>query len=240
MSYEFASLQLTLVDRFVELGLDSYSNAVHRLTNFQRRLGLGPPADPPANPEWLRILHRLDQATSHHERSKFVMAAYDSLPPAIPEHVAQSWLTIGAFSIQVEGRIARTHFYATDEDSSSPLLPAKRDARRSELMGVLAQARREHPEIERVSGGSWLYTTSSYRSLFPDEHMATAVVRRNRQTFRGMSHWGQFLDHQWNLRLELAEEFRDRCRAWTGGDLCELFPIDTLEVSSPIEAFGLG
>ena len=52
-----------------------------------------------------------------------------------------------------------------------------------------------------------------------------------------MSHWGQFLDHRWNLRPDLAEEFRRRCDAWTGGDLCGLFPIETLEVSSSIEIF---
>ncbi len=104
-------------------------------------------------------------------------------------------------------------------------------------MAVLAAARQAHPELDRVAGGSWLYSASSYRSLFPEEHIANAVVRRNRQTFRGMSHWGQFLDHLWNLRPERAEEFRRRCATWAGGDPCELFPIDTLEVSSPIAVF---
>jgi hypothetical protein len=37
MSPEFASLQLKLVDRFVQLGFGSHANGVHQLTNFQRR-----------------------------------------------------------------------------------------------------------------------------------------------------------------------------------------------------------
>jgi hypothetical protein len=52
-----------------------------------------------------------------------------------------------------------------------------------------------------------------------------------------MSHWGQFLDHRWNLRTDLAEQFRYRVENWTGDDPCSLFPIDTLEVSSPITVF---
>jgi hypothetical protein len=41
MSPEFAPLQLTLVDRFVRLGVGTHVEGVHHLTNFQRRLGLG-------------------------------------------------------------------------------------------------------------------------------------------------------------------------------------------------------
>jgi hypothetical protein len=100
-----------------------------------------------------------------------------------------------------------------------------------------AAARKSHPEIDRVIGGSWLYTTSSYASLFPEQHMTKAVVRRGRRTFRGMSHWGQFLDHRWNLRGGLAEQFRRRVENWTGDDPSLLFPLDTLEVSSPVAVF---
>lgn len=43
MSPEFASLQLLLVDRFVQLGIGAHAEGVHQLTNFQRRLELGVP-----------------------------------------------------------------------------------------------------------------------------------------------------------------------------------------------------
>lgn len=54
-----------------------------------------------------------------------------------------------------------------------------------------------------------------------------------------MSHWGQFLVHRWNLRTGLAEQFRDRVENWTGDGPCSLFPIDTLNFSSPIAIFDL-
>ena len=131
----------------------------------------------------------------------------------------------------------RDSFFSMDTDDSSPLHPAKSDQRRHELNAVLSMVRSAHPELTHVAGGSWLYSTRSYGSLFPATHVANARVRRNRTTFRGMSHWGQFLDYRWAVRAHLADEFLSRVRAWQGEDPCLLFPIDTLEVFSPIDAF---
>ena len=237
MSPEFASLQLTLVDRFVQLGIGSLAEGVHQLTNFQRRLGLGTPTDPPSNRLWIDLLESIIVASHHDAQVDAVMSAFSSLPPAVPEHIVHGWPTVGAFSVEISGKVARTHFFATDDDDTSPLHPAKLDIRRHELQTVLAVVRKTHPELGLVAGGSWLYATSSYASLFPTEHTTSAVVRRGSRTFRGMSHWGQFLDHHWKIRTNLADEFRRRVGIWIGDDPCALFPMDTLLVSSPLSVF---
>ncbi len=239
MSHEFASLQLTLVDRYVELGLGTYAEGLNRLTNFQRRLGLGAPTEPASNSQWITVVSRMEAQPSHAARVHSLMNDFEKLPPAIPEHIVHGWPTVGAFSIQVVGDVARTHFFSMDSDDESPLHPTKLGTRRNELHTVLSTVRASHPGLTSVVGGSWLYSTRSYQSLFPQVHVRNARVRRNRQTFQGMSHWGQFLDHQWRLRTNLADQFREHVRAWEGDDPCALFPINTLEVSSPIEAFDL-
>ncbi len=165
------------------------------------------------------------------------MRTYESLPPAIPEHIANNWPTVGAFSIQITGEVAHTHFFSMDDGDKSPLHSTKLERRRAELRTVIASVRSDHPNLERVAGGSWLYRIPSYASLFPPEHLANAVVRRGRRTFQGMSHWGQFLDHRWNVRPDRADLFRRRVHSWTGDDPCALFPVDTLELSSPISVF---
>jgi hypothetical protein len=126
MSPEFASLQLALVDRFVQLGIGSQADGVHQLTNFQRRFGLGTPTDPPSNEIWIDLLDRLNRASTHANRVDTVMDTFSSLPPAVPEHVARGWPTAGAFSIEISGTVAHTHFYATDDDydDRSPLHPS--------------------------------------------------------------------------------------------------------------------
>lgn len=239
MSSEFASLQLALVDRFVELGLGTPASGIDQLTNFQRRLGLGTPTDPASSPAWIDLVDRLALQRTHDARVDTLMNEFEQLPAAVPEHVAHQWPTVGAFSIQMVGTVARTHFFSMENDRESPLHPSKLDRRRNELHAVLTTVRADHADITHVAGGSWMYSTSSYRSLFPEMHVHNAEVRRNRRTFRGMSHWGQFLDHRWTVRVDLAAEFRRRVQAWQGDDPCLLFPIDTLDVSSPISAFDL-
>ena len=126
MSADFASLQLQLVDRFVELGLGSYSDGVHRLTNFQRRLGRGQPTDPASNRVWIDLLTQLQLRHSHGARVDAIMNLFELLPPAVPEHIVHDWPTVGAFSIEQSGTMARTHFFAMDTDA------APREARRTQ------------------------------------------------------------------------------------------------------------
>ena len=230
-------MQLSLVDRFVQLGLGTHADGVDQLTNFQRRLGIGQPNHHPGDSRWNDLLAQIDTAPTHDARVAVVMRTYESLPPAVPEHIARGWPTVGAFSIQVTGTVAHTHFFSTDDDGESPLHPSKLAQRRAELRQVITSARTEHPALARVAGGSWLYRLPSYASLFPAEHLANAEVRRGRRTFQGMSHWGQFLGYRGNIRPDLADEFRRRVAAWTGDDPCALFPIDTLELNSPITVF---
>ena len=236
-SADFARLQLDLVARHVELGRGGWSNGLDQLTNLQRRLGLGPPGDPP-DERWAEVLAVADAAAAVEPIVEHLMAVAATLPDPTPEHVLHGWPTRGAFSIQLDGPLARTHFFAgVDDDGRSPLHPSKLDRRRNELTSVVAEFRAEHPGIRRMRGGSWLYTLDRYADLFPDAHLASATVRRGRSTFRGMSHWGQFLDHRGGLRHDRAATFRARLARWDGGDPCELFPIATLEVESPIEVF---
>lgn len=235
MSLEFASLQLRLVKQFADLGLGTYTEGVDQLTNFRRRLGLA--AERSSNSSWDDLLSALDAAATHAERVAAIVSVAATLPAAVPEHIAHGWPTVGAFSIETSGVVARTHFFSMDDDDLSPLHPSKLAVRQNELRAVLAIVRRERPDVKRVTGGSWLYSTSSYSSLFPEIHVGRAVVRRGRQTFQGMSHWGQFLNHRGHIRRELADEFCVRVAKWSGDDPCALFPIDTLEVDSPIEIF---
>ncbi len=231
----FIRIQLELVARSVELG-GTWRDGVHRLTNLQRRLGLGTPTDPPTG-RWAELLARVDALAAVEPVVELVLAEVAELPAPMPEHLRHGWPTVGAFSIQIEGDIARTHFFSTDTDGVSALHPSKAVRRRAELTSVLAEVRAAHPELRRVRGGSWLYALDRYASLFPPAHLATAVERRDRDTFRGMSHWGQFVDHRGELRDDRAEVFRLRVSRWHGGDPCPLFPIPTLELDAPIEVF---
>jgi len=234
---DWIELQFDFVDRFVELNLGSLRDALNDLTNFQSRLRLGPAAEMPKDDRWVALVESIEKAPRE-LRASVVCEAASRNPDAAISHRSLSWPTVGAFSLEVDGTVARTHFASTDVDELSPLHPSKLSTRREELDAVVELVGREHPEVRRIRGGSWLYHLDSYRSLFPTAHLDTAVDRTNRSIFRGMSHWGQFLDHRGSLRIDRAEIFRHNLSQWDGtSDLCALFPLSTLVVESPIENF---
>ena len=234
LSDGFIGIQLELVERHVALGLGSWGSGIGRLTNLRRRLGL---SDDRRESTWQSLLRDADDLAALDPIAARLGAVRDELPEPTPEHLRQEWPTCGAFSIQVEGDAARTHFFATDEDDLSPLHPSKLALRQAELDEVLSRVRADTPDLRRVIGGSWLYSLPSYAGLFPAAHLAGARVRRGRDRFNGMSHWGQLVDHRGDLSPARASAFRTRLAAWTGGDLCDVFPTPTLDLDSPIGVF---
>lgn len=236
LSHAFAQLQLDFVQRFVAIGLGSSSDGMNRLTNIQRRLGLGQPDEPASNPAWIKLMAEIRTATNTSEGAEIVMAAASTATPT-PEHVAHGWPTVGTFSLAVNGDTAQTHFYIDRVGDTSPFHDDRLDDRRSELREVLSIARAEHPNVRWITGGSWMYSASGYRRAFPSKHLQSGVVRKDRYTFQGMSHWGQFLDYRGVLRHDRAQEFRKRLEEWDGTNPCELFPIPTLDLRSPIAVF---
>ena len=232
----FIRVQVELVARHVEIGRGGWSDGLDQLTNLQRRLGLGPPGDPP-NEVWAGVLAAAEDAAALEPVVDRISGLAATLPVPVPEHLLHAWPTCGAFSVQRDGDLARTHFFSMDVDELSPLHPSKLEQRRNELHAAVAEFRALHPDVRRIKGGSWLYTLDRYAELFPAEHIARAAPRRGRSLFRGMSHWGQFLDHRGEVHEHRIDAFRRRLADWSGGDLCRLFPVPTLEVESPIEVF---
>ena len=116
LSDGFIGIQLELVERHVALGLGSWGSGIGRLTNLRRRLGL---SDDRHESTWRSLLRDADDLAALDPIAARLGAARDELPAPTPEHLRHGWPTCGAFSIQVEGDAARTHFFATDEDEVS-------------------------------------------------------------------------------------------------------------------------
>ena len=237
LSHAFVKLQLEFAYRFVALELGTIDNALNRLTNLQRRIGFGLPSEPPTDIRWLELIESIRDAADSCAATDLVMEAVAAAPPAVPEHIIHKWPTVGMFSIQIVGTAARTHFYSEKQGEASPFDPSLLDERKDELREVLSIARRQNTALEWVAGGSWMYSASAYRGLFPAGHLASAVVRNDRTTFQGMSHWGQFLNFRGELRQDRSDEFLARISRWDGTDPCSLFPVPTLDVCSRIEVF---
>ncbi len=86
-------------------------------------------------------------------------------------------------------------------------------------------------------GGSWLYNTEAYCSLFPAEYAASRTPLLGPRPIHGLSTWGQFLDFRGALKPAVADTFcrnlatLDVNRPWLS------FPFQVLSTIAPFEAF---
>jgi len=233
----YVELQLRLARRAATLGTHDFLDAVAELTNLRRRLGFGEPADAPHDP-WARYLDGLEVQPDLAGQVRWTIEFAESNDAPAPPSAAVA--RAGPFSAHVHDDILSTHFVPRAANATSPLHRSCLAQRRRELWTVLAAAIRLHPEIRRVRGTSWLYSTRSYRAIFPPMHVASATVRTHVYRFQGSSSWGQFLDHRGDVKAELAARFVAAVDGYDGTAPWTLFPIPTLVVDSPIEAFGFG
>ena len=234
---DYVELQLRFAHRAATVGTHDFADAVAQLTNLHRRLGFGDPTDEP-DERWTRYLDGLDAQPDLAGQVRWTVefAASNSATPPPSAAVARA----GPFSVDVHGDLLRTHFVPRAVDTVSPLHSTRLPQRRRELRAVLTDAMRRHPEVRRVRGTSWLYSTRSYRAIFPPSHIASATVRSDVHRFQGSSAWGQFLDHRGGVKADLAARFLAAVDTYDGTAPWTLFPVPTLTVESPIEVFDIG
>lgn len=233
----YVELQLRFARRAAELGMHDLPVAVTQLTNLHRRLGLGDPTDTPGE-HWARYLDGLGDRQDLAGQVRWTLELAASISAAPPPSAAVA--RAGPFSAEVHDDLLRTHFVPRAGDTVSPLHASRLPLRRNELRAVLADAVRRHPEVRRVRGTSWLYSTTSYCSIFPPSHISSATVRADVYRFQGSSAWGQFLDHRGGVKADLAARFEAAVEAFDGTAPWRVFPVPTLTVESPIDVFDLG
>jgi len=85
-------------------------------------------------------------------------------------------------------------------------------------------------------GGSWLYHLEAYRRLFPPGFLASAQAEEPDARFLAL--WGQFLDHQGQVKPDMAQRFeRAVDRAGSLAELMACFPYPVLRLERPLEEF---
>lgn len=131
-------------------------------------------------------------------------------------------------------RVVRLHF---ENRLGIPVLNRESLAlRQSELKSMFAYIHQQHPEAERVRGGSWMYHIEAYRRLFPPEYIAAAVPVGYETGF--FSLWGQFLRADGTVREPAAAQFLRCIEQQTSiDDYLKCFPYEVLRPECSIDKF---
>jgi hypothetical protein len=238
----FLEMQVTFARRMAELSGQPVRECLLQNTALYRILGLDWSLDP-HHPVWQRFVGELrDDGTGFDAAYRVYVER--QVQGLIPDYDTSRphW---GCFSFEYhpDERTVRLHFADLDTTGAGPLSSQRKDARLTELRALFAQIRQEHPDAERVVGGTWLYNRIEYRRLFPPQYGASARVDRPHLIARGL--WGQFLRHGNHLNEEIAARFLTNLsdlRDAAAYPAC--FPYQSLLTEAPISLFyayyGLG
>jgi|GEM_PF-2376855 len=171
--------------------------------------------------QWEVLLDRLRERFERHQADAtseaFEQEGYEIfrpvLEPAFARSVAQ-WPTpadrpYGFFSgnlAELTDPVAQAieiHLF----NPFSPASPfADPPARRRELLRLIDDMQRDHPEVTHITTGTWLNDFPPFLACFPPEWAASAVLVT--VDFPGAGLWGQFFDRRGRFHRENGEYLR--------------------------------
>ena len=96
----------------------------------------------------------------------------------------------------------RLHFENRETSNHGTLSKERMATRKSELSAMFRYIQANHPDVETVRGGSWLYNIPAYLRLFPPDYVKTAEPVGYETTFWAL--WGQFVDRHGSVRQPAA------------------------------------
>ncbi len=233
---DYFSLQLHFAESIAVKMPCPLAWSVLRHTNFYRRFGLGDPRQARTSTAWQTYIGRLNTLNNHLDRLQWTQEFYRQSPPEPrPPRERQ----FGCFDLELRehGQVVRVHFQNHEQDGLSPLHPTKIERRQRELKMIFSDVRQKYPEANEVWGKSWLYNSASYCSLFPTTYIASKQPAAETTRFQGSSCWGQLIDHQGNIKPDLADQFVLNLAELKVDQLWKVFPLSTWVLVAPIQDF---
>ena len=130
----------------------------------------------------------------------------------------------------------RLHFENRETSNHGTLSKERMAIRKSELSAMFRYVQANHPDVETVRGGSWLYNIPAYLRLFPPDYVKTAKPVGYETAFWAL--WGQFIARSGSVREPAASQFL-KClgKQQTTEDCLQCFPYQVLRPECSIGIF---
>jgi hypothetical protein len=233
----YFDLQLRFAEAMARAEGTALADSLARNTDFHRRFGLGRHDDGRPAPGWHGYVAGLAGRTTPEARLSWTWRFFLASPgeAAMPQGEA-----FGCFHHDPPDTagVLRIHFIDGDRrDGTGPLARAKMPDRRRELQAMFAEVRSRFSAVRSVRGGSWLYHLEAYRRLFPPEYAASCEPLDRLPGYRGLSSWGQFIDHRGALREPQRDRLLANLATLDPRRPSRVFPFPLLRAEAPVGCF---
>ncbi len=241
---EHFSLQLKYAQKAAEISHTSLEQALMAFTQYWVRINnlsflitnhLTWTFDP-MTPDWQELCARIQN------REKADVVAYDLYRRNYQETDAdKTYFGCFSFHFHPEWRgdrdVIEIHFHNRDHSGYGPLSKVRQAERIQDLKEMFTRVKTQYPQAKFVHGGSWLYNIAAYKRLFPASFTAN-MIAEDIPFPRSSGIWGQFLDSEGKVKLEMADAFLVKVnQAKTLDQLLQCFEFKILYPRVKIEDF---
>lgn len=233
---EFLTLQIRFAQKIAEVSHQALADVLIDYTMLRNLFNLRVSHDIP-NPLWDEFIKGLGTSGNLEDWT------YDFYlqRTAVEQDLSDERQFFGCFSYVYPWRNTkklRLHFENRETSEHGALSKARMTLRKSELSEIFRYIQANHPDVETVRGGSWLYNIPAYIRLFPSDYIKTAIPIGHEHETGFWALWGQFIGRNGSIRQPAATQFLEcLSKQKTVEDCLQCFPFQVLRPECPIEKF---
>ena len=231
---EFLTLQVKFAQKIVEVSNQALADVLIDYTILRTLFDLRVSHDTP-NPLWNEFIQGFCISDNPED---WTYKFYRQRMTVNPD-VSDDRRFFGCFSYVYPWRGTeklRLHFENRETSDHGTLSKERMAIRKSELSVMFRYIQANHPDVETVRGGSWLYNIPAYLRLFPPDYVKTAKPVGYETTFWAL--WGQFVARHGSVRQPAAAQFLVCLKAQKTVEGClQCFPYQVLRPECSIEIF---
>lgn len=231
---EFLTLQVRFAQKIAEVSNQALKDVMLDHTMLRNLFDLRVSHDIP-NPLWDEFIKGLCVSNNPEDWTYNFYLKHRAVKP----DVSDERRFFGCFSYVYPWRGTkklRLHFENRDTSEHGTLSKASTAIRKSELSAMFRYTQANHPDVETVRGGSWLYNIPAYLRLFPPDYVKTSKPVGYETTFWAL--WGQFVGRNGSIREPAASQFLECLGKQQTIEGClQCFPYQVLRPECSIEVF---
>ncbi len=233
---EFLTLQIRFAQKIAEVSHQALEDVLIDYTMLRNLFNLRVSDDIP-NPLWDAFIEGLGMSDNPEDWT------YDFYlqRTAVEQDSSDARQFFGCFSYVYPWRNTkklRLHFENRETSEHGALSKARITVRKSELSEMFRYIQGNHPDVETVRGGSWLYNIPAYIRLFPSDYIKTAIPIGYEHETGFWALWGQFIGRKGSIRQPAATQFLACLSKQKTVEGClQCFPYQVLRPECSIEKF---
>jgi hypothetical protein len=232
---ELFDAQIRFAQKWSEITGDDFAATLYNKTTLYARVSETKTRTNEVPDEWRTLLADLDKDSDPAAVTDYLYEMYKNIPESRYTPPAHDGAV--GFDYLPAKHAVKIHF-TNPERGTRPLSDENMPQRKEEFRAMLKHIKTDYPEVALLISGTWLRSTSHYRSLSPPDIAPEKSLMSPDMKMTGNSVWGQFIDASGNGNKRVYDQFIAAVeKATTVEELLDAFPYKTMLSEDSIDKY---